>query len=226
MKTANNLYLKKISKSIYYIPLVIQYIVPVDWIADCRVMAVISPILCCCLFRCCFARLIQNWWTRRRLRKEHGQKARGSFPQWERDYNLQPMNAYGLFDEYLEMSMLQPACYSDFKVAAQLNFLCLNILFWTINFFFFIWGTVNVMQHRFAVDRICQCVLNYIFVVRLEKTPHRVITQLCCSLMSLSSLLLVFQLATLLFWFDRTVFISCFQTQHWYISCTARTADR
>ncbi|XP_044042132.1 anoctamin-4-like isoform X1 [Siniperca chuatsi] len=47
--------------------------------------------------------LVQNWWTRRRLRREHGQKAKDSFPQWERDYNLQPMNAYGLFDEYLEM---------------------------------------------------------------------------------------------------------------------------
>uniref|UniRef100_A0A8D3APN2 Anoctamin n=1 Tax=Scophthalmus maximus TaxID=52904 RepID=A0A8D3APN2_SCOMX len=47
--------------------------------------------------------LIQNWWTRRRLRREHGQHAKASFPQWERDYNLQPMNAYGLFDEYLEM---------------------------------------------------------------------------------------------------------------------------
>ncbi|XP_023144192.2 anoctamin-4 isoform X1 [Amphiprion ocellaris] len=47
--------------------------------------------------------LIQNWWTRRRLRREHGQNAKASFPQWERDYHLQPMNAYGLFDEYLEM---------------------------------------------------------------------------------------------------------------------------
>ncbi|XP_028275099.1 anoctamin-4-like [Parambassis ranga] len=47
--------------------------------------------------------LIQNWWTQRRLRREHGQNAAASFPQWERDYNLQPMNAYGLFDEYLEM---------------------------------------------------------------------------------------------------------------------------
>ncbi|KAJ8405337.1 hypothetical protein AAFF_G00323280 [Aldrovandia affinis] len=47
--------------------------------------------------------LIQNWWTRRRLRLEYGNKARASFPQWEKDYNLQPMNAYGLFDEYLEM---------------------------------------------------------------------------------------------------------------------------
>lgn len=60
----------------------------------------------CCFSCCCLARLIQNWWTRRRLRREHGQKAKASFPQWERDYNLQPMNAYGLFDEYLEMSML------------------------------------------------------------------------------------------------------------------------
>uniref|UniRef100_A0AAX7TRP0 Anoctamin n=1 Tax=Astatotilapia calliptera TaxID=8154 RepID=A0AAX7TRP0_ASTCA len=47
--------------------------------------------------------LMQNWWTRRRLRREHGQNAKAGFPQWERDFNLQPMNAYGLFDEYLEM---------------------------------------------------------------------------------------------------------------------------
>ncbi|XP_048124836.1 LOW QUALITY PROTEIN: anoctamin-4-like [Alosa alosa] len=47
--------------------------------------------------------LIQNWWTQRRLRKEFGQKAMDVFPQWEKDYNLQPMNTYGLFDEYLEM---------------------------------------------------------------------------------------------------------------------------
>ncbi|MGH0116504.1 UNVERIFIED_CONTAM: hypothetical protein FKN15_009637 [Acipenser sinensis] len=48
-------------------------------------------------------RLIQNWWTRRRLRQEHGHEAKASFPQWEKDFNLQPMNDYGLFDEYLEM---------------------------------------------------------------------------------------------------------------------------
>nr|XP_042715706.1 anoctamin-4 isoform X1 [Chrysemys picta bellii] len=47
--------------------------------------------------------LIQNWWTRRKLRQEHGSQRKASFPQWEKDYNLQPMNAYGLFDEYLEM---------------------------------------------------------------------------------------------------------------------------
>uniref|UniRef100_A0A6I8NGN0 Anoctamin n=1 Tax=Ornithorhynchus anatinus TaxID=9258 RepID=A0A6I8NGN0_ORNAN len=47
--------------------------------------------------------LIQNWWTRRKLRQEHGTQRKAGFPQWERDYNLQPMNAYGLFDEYLEM---------------------------------------------------------------------------------------------------------------------------
>ncbi|XP_072311063.1 anoctamin-4-like isoform X1 [Eucyclogobius newberryi] len=47
--------------------------------------------------------ILQNWWTRRRLRKDHGLSAKSSFPQWERDYNLQPMNEYGLFDEYLEM---------------------------------------------------------------------------------------------------------------------------
>ncbi|XP_061570126.1 anoctamin-4-like [Cololabis saira] len=47
--------------------------------------------------------LIQNWWTQRRLRREHGLETTANLPQWERDYNLQPMNAYGLFDEYLEM---------------------------------------------------------------------------------------------------------------------------
>ncbi|XP_075867523.1 anoctamin-4-like [Nelusetta ayraudi] len=47
--------------------------------------------------------LIQNWWTRRRLRMQHGQSARAAFPQWEKDYHLQPMNDHGLFDEYLEM---------------------------------------------------------------------------------------------------------------------------
>ncbi|KAJ7329954.1 hypothetical protein JRQ81_016128 [Phrynocephalus forsythii] len=47
--------------------------------------------------------LIQNWWTRRKLQQEYGSQRRTSFPQWEKDYNLQPMNAYGLFDEYLEM---------------------------------------------------------------------------------------------------------------------------
>lgn len=50
-------------------------------------------------------RLIQNWWTRRKVRQERGPERKISFPQWEKDYNLQPMNAYGLFDEYLEMSM-------------------------------------------------------------------------------------------------------------------------
>jgi len=49
--------------------------------------------------------LIQNWWTRRKVRQERGPERKISFPQWEKDYNLQPMNAYGLFDEYLEMSM-------------------------------------------------------------------------------------------------------------------------
>ncbi|XP_040200254.1 anoctamin-4 isoform X1 [Rana temporaria] len=47
--------------------------------------------------------LIQNWWTRRRLRQEHGAHGKANFPQWEKDYNLQPINAYGLFEEYLEM---------------------------------------------------------------------------------------------------------------------------
>ncbi|XP_063303296.1 anoctamin-4 isoform X1 [Pelobates fuscus] len=47
--------------------------------------------------------LIQNWWTRRRLRQEYGPQVKANFPQWEKDYNLQPINPYGLFEEYLEM---------------------------------------------------------------------------------------------------------------------------
>ncbi|XP_041442194.1 anoctamin-4 isoform X3 [Xenopus laevis] len=47
--------------------------------------------------------LIQNWWTRRRLRQEHGAQGKANLPQWEKDYNLQPINPYGLFEEYLEM---------------------------------------------------------------------------------------------------------------------------
>lgn len=66
----------------------------------------------------CFAsafRLVQNWWTQRRLKKEFGQKATDAFPQWEKDYNLQPMNTYGLFDEYLEMSMSLPEWIAKFN---------------------------------------------------------------------------------------------------------------
>ncbi|XP_062913667.1 anoctamin-4-like isoform X3 [Mobula hypostoma] len=48
-------------------------------------------------------RLIQNWLARRKLRQDHHDPSKPTFPQWEKDYNLQPMNAYGLFDEYLEM---------------------------------------------------------------------------------------------------------------------------
>ncbi|XP_026548490.1 anoctamin-4 [Notechis scutatus] len=46
--------------------------------------------------------IIQNWWTRRKLRQEYGSQQK-TLPQWEKDYNLLPLNAYGLFDEYLEM---------------------------------------------------------------------------------------------------------------------------
>ncbi|KAH0620837.1 hypothetical protein JD844_021656 [Phrynosoma platyrhinos] len=49
-------------------------------------------------------RLLQNWWSRRKIKKggqllEH----KISLPQWEKDWNLQPMNLHGLMDEYLEM---------------------------------------------------------------------------------------------------------------------------
>ncbi|CAO2579570.1 Ano3, partial [Lemmus lemmus] len=44
--------------------------------------------------------LIQNWWSRHKI-KRGIQDA--SIPQWENDWNLQPMNIHGLMEEYLEM---------------------------------------------------------------------------------------------------------------------------
>ncbi|XP_076863663.1 anoctamin-3 isoform X2 [Brachyhypopomus gauderio] len=50
--------------------------------------------------------LLQNWWSRRKMRRVGGQnnvERKEQLPQWDRDWNLQPMNAHGLVDEYLEM---------------------------------------------------------------------------------------------------------------------------
>ncbi|XP_069760568.1 anoctamin-4-like isoform X2 [Narcine bancroftii] len=47
--------------------------------------------------------LLQNWLSRRKVRRDHHDPSKPSFPQWEKDYNLQPVNTYGLFEEYLEM---------------------------------------------------------------------------------------------------------------------------
>ncbi|XP_071074244.1 anoctamin-3 isoform X7 [Dasypus novemcinctus] len=44
--------------------------------------------------------LIQNWWSRHKIKRETQD---ASIPQWENDWNLQPMNIHGLMDEYLEM---------------------------------------------------------------------------------------------------------------------------
>ncbi|XP_075693112.1 anoctamin-3 isoform X1 [Rhinoderma darwinii] len=48
--------------------------------------------------------LLQNWWSRRKIKKG-GQavESKLTIPQWEKDWNLQPMNAHGLMEEYLEM---------------------------------------------------------------------------------------------------------------------------
>ncbi|XP_063800404.1 anoctamin-3 isoform X2 [Pseudophryne corroboree] len=48
--------------------------------------------------------LLQNWWSRRKIKKG-GQSVESkiTIPQWEKDWNLQPMNAHGLMEEYLEM---------------------------------------------------------------------------------------------------------------------------
>ncbi|XP_069019424.1 anoctamin-3 isoform X2 [Embiotoca jacksoni] len=51
--------------------------------------------------------LLQNWWSRRKIKKGGGGgqnvENKTQLPQWEKDWNLQPMNAHGLVDEYLEM---------------------------------------------------------------------------------------------------------------------------
>uniref|UniRef100_G1S833 Anoctamin n=1 Tax=Nomascus leucogenys TaxID=61853 RepID=G1S833_NOMLE len=44
--------------------------------------------------------LIQNWWSRHKIKRGMHD---ASIPQWENDWNLQPMNLHGLMDEYLEM---------------------------------------------------------------------------------------------------------------------------
>uniref|UniRef100_A0A3B4YDZ5 Anoctamin n=1 Tax=Seriola lalandi dorsalis TaxID=1841481 RepID=A0A3B4YDZ5_SERLL len=53
--------------------------------------------------------LLQNWWSRRKIKKGGGGgggqnvENKAQLPQWDKDWNLQPMNAHGLVDEYLEM---------------------------------------------------------------------------------------------------------------------------
>ncbi|KAM8890653.1 anoctamin-3 isoform 4-T4 [Spinachia spinachia] len=51
--------------------------------------------------------LLQNWWSRRKMKKRGGGgqnvENKAQLPQWDKDWNLQPMNAHGLVDEYLEM---------------------------------------------------------------------------------------------------------------------------
>ncbi|XP_063053970.1 anoctamin-3 [Engraulis encrasicolus] len=48
--------------------------------------------------------LLHNWWSRRKMRKRaETVMGKKHLPQWDKDWNLQPMNAHGLVDEYLEM---------------------------------------------------------------------------------------------------------------------------
>ncbi|XP_036399069.1 anoctamin-3 [Megalops cyprinoides] len=47
--------------------------------------------------------LLQNWWSRRKMKKGGQIESKVLLPQWDKDWNLQPMNAHGLVDEYLEM---------------------------------------------------------------------------------------------------------------------------
>lgn len=56
---------------------------------------------------CYIFSLLQNWWSRRKMKKVGGGgqnvENKAQLPQWDKDWNLQPMNAHGLVDEYLEM---------------------------------------------------------------------------------------------------------------------------
>ncbi|XP_046714804.1 anoctamin-3 isoform X7 [Silurus meridionalis] len=52
--------------------------------------------------------LLQNWWSRRKMRRageQNNVENKEQLPQWDKDWNLQPMNAHGLVDEYLEMGI-------------------------------------------------------------------------------------------------------------------------
>lgn len=59
------------------------------------------------LATCYIFSLLQNWWSRRKMKKGGGGgqnvEHKAQLPQWDKDWNLQPMNAHGLVDEYLEM---------------------------------------------------------------------------------------------------------------------------
>lgn len=65
------------------------------------------------LFYFYLSSLLQNWWSRRKMKKggSGGQNIenKSQLPQWDQDWNLQPMNAHGLVDEYLEMGKT-PGC--------------------------------------------------------------------------------------------------------------------
>ena len=39
----------------------------------------------------------------RRAGEQNNVESKEKLPQWDKDWNLQPMNAHGLVDEYLEM---------------------------------------------------------------------------------------------------------------------------
>lgn len=39
----------------------------------------------------------------RRAGEQNNVEGKEQLPQWDKDWNLQPMNAHGLVDEYLEM---------------------------------------------------------------------------------------------------------------------------
>lgn len=65
-----------------------------------------------------YTRLLQNWWSRRKMRRAgelNNVEGKEQLPQWDKDWNLQPMNAHGLVDEYLEMG---ECCWKTLSAAS------------------------------------------------------------------------------------------------------------
>uniref|UniRef100_A0A8C2CQ99 Anoctamin n=1 Tax=Cyprinus carpio TaxID=7962 RepID=A0A8C2CQ99_CYPCA len=114
--------------------------------------------------------LLQNWWSRRKMKRAGEQNnSKDQLPQWDRDWNLQPMNAHGLVDEYLEMGEF---CSTTLIVRSAANYIIILYIyvqsvlvnfsiFWFDRFFFLslgIWhgilegiGVVAVITNAFVI---------------------------------------------------------------------------
>uniref|UniRef100_A0A8C2CPA9 Anoctamin n=1 Tax=Cyprinus carpio TaxID=7962 RepID=A0A8C2CPA9_CYPCA len=103
--------------------------------------------------------LLQNWWSRRKMKRAGEQNnSKDQLPQWDRDWNLQPMNAHGLVDEYLEMGEF---CSTTLIFVTSFSCNLDGLIFWFDRFFFLslgIWhgilegiGVVAVITNAFVI---------------------------------------------------------------------------